>query len=178
MRSKLAISSVNEWKLRSLSKRQQEQLKDILIDRLLKHRQGINHYKGGNSIKRLKNLTDYYTLLSYINNKNLSEYYEDVLWNETNFVLDRLVDVVNEHGSVNLALDLPLIISSFDGTRYCIAYGIGLDLATEIKLFLDSLSIGFISRTVRRAKSRRERVHNIITDLNVALSDSQCVQTD
>lgn len=170
MGNKLVISSVNEWKLKSLSKRQQEQLKNIIMGRLLMHRRGINHYKDGNSSKGLRNMTQYYALLVY-SNKSLTEYSKEVMYNETSFVLDRLVDIVNKYGSVGLALDLSLFVSSFNGTKYCIAYGIGLDLATEIELFLDSLGIGYINKAIKRAKSRRERLHNISSDLNVALSD-------
>ena len=135
------------------------------------HRREVNHSKGGHFNKRLKNLPEYYTLLAYSNNKNLAEYSKEVLLDETNFVLDRLVDIVNEYGSVSLALDLALFVSSFEGTKYCIAYGIGLDLATEIELFLDSLNINYISKVIKRAKSRRERINNLSLELNVTLSD-------
>lgn len=172
MGNKLVISSVNEWKLKSLSKRQQEQLKTVIMDRILVHRREINHYKGGYLNKKLRNLPEYYTLLAYSNyNRSLLAYSKEVLMNETNFVLDRLVDITKEYGSVGLALDLALFVSSFEGTQYCIAYGIGLDLATEIELFLDSLNINYISRVIKRAKSRRERINNLSLDLNLSLSD-------
>lgn len=178
MGNKLVISSFNECKLKSLSTRQQEQLKSVIMDRLLMHRRGINHYKGVHITKKLKNIAEYYTSLAHSSNKSLSEYGEEVLCNKTNFVLDRLVDIVNKHGSVSLALDLASFASSFNGTQYRIAYGICLDLATEIELFLDSLSTGCISRAIKRAKSRRERVYSISADLNVAFSDKQSVDTD
>lgn len=177
MRSKLVISSVNECKLKSLSKRQQKQLKRVIIDRISVHKREINHYKGSYSNKRLKNLPEYYILLTYSDNNILAEYSEEVLLYETNFILDCLIDIVNKYGAVSLALDLSLFISSFDGIKYRIAYSIGLDLATEIELFLDSLNINYISRGIKRAKSRRERINNISSDLNLVLSDKQRVET-